>query len=108
VRGRFTILDRSTAISTEEVDNTRSVQAVALVAFLALTVVNGVLTYVLMGHRTDRRLGEDRSGGPSWAWQLNVYLYASYDERGQKLKRWVAACTVLQFVAAVLVVVYEL
>jgi hypothetical protein len=79
-------------------------QVVGLVAFGVFTLVNGVLTYVLMQHRTGLRRGESPSSGPFWAWQVNVFLHAQYDERGRRLKPWIWVVTALQLASALLVI----
>ena len=79
-------------------------QIIALIAFVILSLVNGILTHMLMRRRTDLQPGQNPQSGPSRAWQLNVYFYARYDERGRILKAWIVVVTALQFAAAMLVV----
>jgi hypothetical protein len=79
-------------------------QIVGLVGFGVFTLVNGVLIYILMQHRTDIRRGQSPSSGPSWAGEINLLFHAQYDERGRKLKAWIWVVSALQFVSGVLAV----
>ena len=77
---------------------------ILIVAWVALVLIQTILLSILLEHRTDIGRGDSRHAGPSWSWQLNVLLHAEYDERGQRVKRWVLALTAVQLVFLVVIV----
>ena len=70
--------------------------AMLIVAFVAVVLIQTILFSKLSEHRIDIARGEDPATGPSWIWWENVLLQAKYDERGQRVKRWVLALMALQ------------
>ena len=75
--------------------------ATLIVAFVAIALIQTILFSKLAEHRTDIGRGEHPGAGTSWSWQANVLLHAKYDQRGQRLKRWILALTAIQFVIVV-------
>lgn len=73
-------------------------------AFTALILVNVILTSALHGHRTDASPTAAPGSGPSWSWQLNVFVHARYDARGRAIKRWILGLLVAQGVLAMVLV----
>jgi hypothetical protein len=79
--------------------------------FLLLLILAVVLFAATLGllqaflaHRTDLRPGQSPYSGPSWSWQINVFLEAEYDARGRLLRRWWAAA-MLAFLAVIIALV---
>ena len=70
--------------------------AILIAAFVAVVLIQGILYSILSAHRIDIGRGESPDSGPSWIWLENVLLYAKYDERGQRVKRWVLAFMAVQ------------
>jgi hypothetical protein len=67
-------------------------------AFVGLVLTNVVLTSALQTHRTDVPRTAPPGSGPSWSWQLNLFVYATYDPRGQAIRRWILGLLVAQAV----------
>ena len=67
-----------------------------VVAFVALILIQVVLISRLSEHRTDIGRGENPGTGPSWSWEVNMFAHAKYDERGQRLKRWILVLAAIQ------------
>ena len=75
--------------------------AMLIVAFVALVVIQTILFSKLSEHRIDIGRSEDPVTGPSWNWWENALLHAKYNERGQRLKRWVLALMAAQLMLLV-------
>jgi len=78
--------------------------AMLLVAFVALVLIQTILFSKLGQHRIDIGHAEDPAAGPSWIWWENVLLHARYDERGQRVKRWVLALMAVQVILLVVLI----
>jgi hypothetical protein len=70
--------------------------AMLILAFAAVVLIQTILFSKLSEHRIDIARGDDPAAGPSWIWWENVLLHAKYDERGQRVKRWVFALMAVQ------------
>ena len=75
--------------------------AMLIVAFVALVLIQTILFSKLSQHRIDIGRSEDPVKGPSWIWWEYVLLQAKYDERGQRVKRWVLALMAVQLMLLV-------
>ena len=73
-------------------------EAMLIVAFVALVLLQTILFSRLSEHRIDIGGSKEPGSGPSWIWWENVLLHAKYDERGQRVKRWVLAVMAIQLV----------
>jgi hypothetical protein len=72
--------------------------------FVVLVLVNVVLTSALGQHRTDVPRTAPPGSGPSWSWQVNLFVHAKYGARGRLIKRWIVALLAAQAVIAAVLV----
>jgi len=63
---------------------------------VVLVLVNAALTSALGEHRTDVPPTDPPGSGPSWSWQVNLFVHAKYDARGRLIKRWIMALLAVQ------------
>ena len=75
--------------------------AMLIVAFVALVLIQTILFSKLSEHRIDIGRSEDPGTGPSRIWWENVLLHAKYDERGQRVKRWVLTLIAVELMVLV-------
>jgi hypothetical protein len=73
--------------------------------FVTIVLANVVLTSAMSQHRTDLPRNAPPASGPSWSWQINAFVHARYDARGQTIKRWVIALIAVQGLLAITLVV---
>ena len=76
--------------------------------FVVIALVNVVLTSALGDHRTDVPRTVLPGSGPSWSWQVNVFIHAKYDAKGRLIKRAILALVTAQAVIAAFLVLRRL